>query len=176
MTKATDAADAIRRLAKQFENMQFAADVLEKIGSMENAFDEAGKSRAAAEAARDQALADKLVAESELAATKAKSKEIVAQAEKRREQILADVDAESDKRLADASERANAAIQSATEQAHGIREDANRQKAAVTLDVQALRDESEQLEAANNAKRAEADAIEARLAKAQAKIAKLLGD
>ena len=34
MTQAHEAADAIRRMAKFYQNMQFAADTLERIGSL----------------------------------------------------------------------------------------------------------------------------------------------
>lgn len=41
MSKHTDAADAIRRMAKQYEQMVVAADILEEIGSLDNAAKEA---------------------------------------------------------------------------------------------------------------------------------------
>jgi len=47
MSKATDAADSIRRAAKQYEAFVAAADILEQIGSLDNAKEEAGRALSA---------------------------------------------------------------------------------------------------------------------------------
>ncbi len=58
MTQAHEAADAIRRMAKFYQNMQFAADTLERIGSLEQATQEAKAATLDAQTERDKALSE----------------------------------------------------------------------------------------------------------------------
>lgn len=76
MSTYHEAADAIRRAAKQYEVFVKAAEILESTGSFENAAKEADAARLKAAAARDAALAELAQAKTDLAAAKAQAKKI----------------------------------------------------------------------------------------------------
>lgn len=175
MSQAHDAADAIRRLAKQFENMAYAADVLEKIGSLDNATAEAGRARLEAETLRDAALAAKAEAEAGLTAVKAQADQIVETAREAAAGVVRQAENVGQGKVADATAQAELVVREANIQARKIVDDAIREKNTAALETQALREEHEQLAGAVMASRAEAEAIEARLISARAEIAKLLG-
>lgn len=72
MAKATDAANAVRRAAKQYEAFMQAAEILETIGSLDNAAQEGL-------AALDVVRADIDLAKNELVATQTKTAAIIAE-------------------------------------------------------------------------------------------------
>lgn len=175
MSSKSNAAESIRRLAVQYQQMVEAADLLDSIGSLEQAAAEAKK---AAEAAR-----------ADTAAARAEADKAKAEAKKSKEKV--------DKILSDADGEALAKVQEAEIKAQGIVADAKAKaeqitnKAAVDvadatagvagrvaeLTTMRLRLEQELAALQNDidAKKAEADDVEKRLAKAQAQVAKLLG-
>ena len=83
-----DTAGDMRRAANFFKGVAAAADVIERIGSLENATNEAKAALAVAERNRDSALA-------ELADAKAKGKAAVADAKAKADKLLADAEAQA---------------------------------------------------------------------------------
>lgn len=141
MTQHTDAADAIRRIARLFEPLMKAADVLEESGSFEQAANEAKARAEAAQAERDEILG-KLAeasttlgqlepkvreaqealgrAQQEAADTVAKAdtqaRQMVAKAEEQAAQKQADATREADRVMAEAKRTADAMVTTALEE------------------------------------------------------------
>ena len=88
MAQLQDTAGDLRRVANFLKGITAAADVIERIGSLENATAEAKAALAVAERDRDSALA-------ELADAKAKGKAAVASAQAKADKILADAEAQA---------------------------------------------------------------------------------
>jgi peptidoglycan hydrolase CwlO-like protein len=75
MSKHTDAADAIRRMAKQYEQMVVAADILDQIGSLDNAAKEAQAVATAMQAEVATAKEELAKAKADIKAAKAKAED-----------------------------------------------------------------------------------------------------
>lgn len=169
-----NAADAIRRLANQYEGMVAAAAMLEEIGSLEQAAKEAKAATHDAKAERDKALAELEQAKAAVLKAQADAADVLQQA-----QFEAGIKAADIK-------------QAAEQEAATIRANAEREAAALLAPAQArldklagqARDVENATAAAQNelgAIRArialateEADAAEKRLAEMRAAISKLV--
>ena len=98
MAKANDAADAIRRMARQYEQMVEAADILDKIGSaeghlkelnaqIEDAKSEAKKAKDAEKKAKDSLKATNDAADAVVIAATGQGKDLVKAAEEHAAEI-----------------------------------------------------------------------------------------
>lgn len=174
MNKIT-AAEHIERLAVQYQAMVDAAAALKEIGSLENATQEAQK---AADVARKEAQAAKAEAQ--------KAKDKIAAAEQQAAETLAAAQVEAAMITAEAKQSGDNVVMRAQQEAARIIEKATKDVADASAGVAGrvaelttaklrLEQNIAALQDAITAKTGEADAIEARLAKAQAQIAKLLG-
>lgn len=166
MSKHTDAADAIRRMAKQYEQMVVAADILDQIGSLDNAAKEA-------QALVATSQAEAAVVKAELAKMKDALKDAKAQAK----EVLADAEEKAEKALTEANIKAGILVNNATERAETIRVSvqeglaADEKAAQARADVLAALIEERQKKAAEiNEKVADA---EARLEKAEKQMASM---
>ena len=168
-------ADTINRFAKDYESMVKAAEFLKEIGINEQIADE---HKAAAEAASKEADAAKeelTAAKAAVKTQKAKMVEMLTENEAAIKVRNMEVQAMLDKAEAESAAQ-SAGILSAA------REAADKVTAAVAAEVKALEtakfelfNEIHQAELTLVAKTTETEALEARLLKAQASIAKLLG-
>lgn len=179
MTQAHDAADAIRRLAKQYEGMAYAAEVLEKVGSFENATNEAIAAKNKAEAERDVLLNEAKAATDAAAQSIADAaltvEELLKSANQQASEILAAATAKGQ----DAFERA---VASANREAQAITAGATRNAEEAVAQLQSAQSQlillTGQIEDATNELGEltdKASAAEARLAAAKESINKLLG-
>ena len=168
-------ADTINRFAKDYESMVKAAEFLKEVGINEQIADE---HKAAAEAARKEAEAaneELAVAKAAVKTQKAKCAEMLADNETAIKVRNAEVQAMLDKAEAESAAQSAGILAAA-------RDAADKVTAAVAADVKSLEttkfelfNEIHQAELTLVAKAAEVEALEARLLKAQASIAKLLG-
>ena len=110
MSQLNDAADAIRRAAKQYEVFVKAAEVLEIAGSLDNAAKEAQK-------ARDAAIKQKAKAEEALVELMAKMQAIKDEAVAIMVEVKEEAKTLTEKAEADAKLKANAIIDKATQTA-----------------------------------------------------------
>lgn len=179
MTKAHDAADAIRRLAKLYEGMAYAAEALERIGSFENATNEAIAAKEKAEAERDTLLSEAKAATDAAAQSIADAALTVDELLKSANQQAADIVAEATAKGQDAFERA---IASANREAQAIVAGAQRSAEDAVALLQSTQSQlillNGQIEDATNELGELTDqtsAAEARLAAAKESINKLLG-
>jgi hypothetical protein len=176
MAKAHEAADAIRRMAKQYEQMVVAAETLEKIGSLEQATTEMTVQRDAAAVERDAVLAELAKAKCAVVDAKNKAAERLANAELEAESIVENAKATADLRAKeifdDAETRADALIRAA----EAKRADALAAAAAARGDVEIAKGELAAIELQVAERGEVAAALEKRIAKAQEKMAKMLGE
>jgi chromosome segregation ATPase len=173
MARATDAADAIRKAAKLYENFVIAADILEQIGSLENAQVEAKKALEQYQLARDAEV--KALAEAKEATKKAKEQatDIVKDAESKALTIEIGAKAEADKVIDNAKARdakmlsdANSQVQTTLSGINSQIDNLRVHKGELEATVKELGDEVSSLVL-------EADTQEKRLAKVKEAIAKL---
>lgn len=179
MTQSHDAADAIRRLAKQYEGMVFAAEVLERIGSFENATNEAIAAKNKAEAERDVLLNEAKAATDAAAQSVADAALTVDELLRSVNQQAAEIVAAATAKGQDAFERA---IASANREAQAITAGATRNAEEAVAQLQSAQSQlillAGQIEDATNELGEltdKASAAEARLAAAKESINKLLG-
>lgn len=170
---ATDAADAIRRAARQYQAFIQAAEILDKFGSLENATAEGQR---ALSAIRGEVESVK----TELAALKAQSMAVQTE----QAEIIANANATSAAIMDDGKEKAEAIINLAQTQAQNITHDAQiaassikgsaeRESADLYAKVASLKGEVASLNERATTAQAEADAAEKRLTKVKDAIAKL---
>lgn len=179
MTQSHDAADAIRRLAKHYESMVFAANVLERIGSFENATNEAIAAKNKAEAERDVLLNEAKAATDAAAQSIADAAQTVEGLLKAANQQAAEVVAAATAKGQDAFGRA---IESANREAQAITAKARADAEDAVAQLQSARSQltllAGQIEDATNELgelTAQAADAEDRLAKARAAASKMLG-
>ena len=175
MSKYHDAADALRRHAVKYEGLMSAAKALEEIGSLEQAAEEA---QAAALTAKDElkTLQDEVAkAKDALKAKKQKAEEQQAMAKAAAELIVGNAKTAA----AEIQDNANALAVTIKSQAQAKADQslagASRRAEELFETQRQLTESIAALELTLAAKTQEAEDIEARLAKAQAQIAKLLG-
>ncbi len=166
---------SVRHFANLFQNLQQVADTLDTIGSLENAAAEAKRDRAAAEADRDKAKAALKKLEAQIAAKTEECNASIEEANGRRNTILADAIEQGRIKLEAAQADADAAVAKAKAQASDLIAAAKAEKADLEAANKSLTDGLQALGESVAAKQAEADARDERIAKAQAKIAKMLG-
>jgi chromosome segregation ATPase len=174
MSDKITAAESIRRIANFILPMQAAAEALESMGKIEQTIAELERAQANAYAQRDEAVAEMQTAKAQIRAAEEKAVAIVAKAN---DQAMAT--------LGEAERKAQAVLDAAGANASAImnRANAHAEKATATLAGQVgqltsakvgLEQDLAGLNQAAAVKRAEVDALEAKLHKAQAQIAKLL--
>lgn len=170
-----NAAEHIERLAVQYQAMVEAAAALKEIGSLENATQEAQK---AAEAAKKEAVAAKaeaLKAKDKIAAAELSAAEIIAGAQSEASEIASVAKAQGAIIIEDARKMADAMMVKAAKDVADASAGIAGKVAELTTAKLRLEQDLAALQNAITVKTAEADGIEARLAKAQAQVAKLLG-
>lgn len=175
MSKKIQAAEAIEVLANQYRAMVEAAEMLKQIGSLDNATAEARK---ALEAAKDEAEAAKLeadLAKADAKKAKAKVVEILDKAKIDADEIIAAAVAQGAKEVGGAQMKADSIVAAAQARADALVADVENRRTAISRDVDRLVEQHESLALDIKAKTDEVADLEARLAKAQAQIAKLLG-
>lgn len=179
MTQAHDAADVIRRLANQYEGMKYAADVLEKVGSLENATNEAIAAKNKAEAERDVLLNEAKAATDAAAQSIADAAQTVEGLLKAANQQAAEVVAAATAKGQDAFERAiesaNREAQAITAKARADAEEAVGKTVLAQTTLFRLNDEIQANESKLGELTAQAADAEDRLAKARAAASKMLG-
>lgn len=175
MASKSTAAESIRRLAVQYQQMVEAADLLDQIGSLENATKEAEKARADAVAEAEAAKADTAKAKDEAKKAKDKVAAIIAEAEGKALEIVQAAEIKGQEVVASAVARADAAVSKAAVDVADATAGVASRVAELTTTKLRLEQDVASLQNAISAKQAEAEGIEARLAKAQAQVAKLLG-
>ena len=174
MDKLT-AAESIRRLAVQYQAMVEAADALESIGKLEQTVRQATKQAADATAEMDGAKAELAVVKADVTKAKAKAAEIAAEANVKAMEILAEADRKAQAIIDGANSEAATRLAKADIAKAKQAEDLAAQISNLTSAKLRLEQDVNALNVANAAAQAEAVAAEDRIAKAQAKIAKMLG-
>jgi len=160
MSQFTDAADAIRRQTKQLEQMQFAASVLDNIGSLDNGVKEALAAKAAAEQERDVTLAELSSAKEDVKKARHTCKQLLDDASVKASVLVADAQRQADTHIADMDALESAKLRDATTAADAIRTTAAMTLEKLTADIQALEARKVEVEATTAL-------AEARLAKAE---------
>lgn len=175
MGKKTDAANAIRQLAVQYQGMMEAADLLEQTGSFEQAAAEAKAAAAEAAAAREAALVtlsetieriSKVEDEAKSIESKANADAlaIVAAAESKAQGII-------DQAKADGAAKIAGLLGPANDQLAVLTAEAKRLSDAISMEEETLRQLRAQTQQAND----DAKAAEKKLAAVRNTIAKLAG-
>lgn len=174
MSDKITAAESIRRIAAFILPMQAAAEALESMGKIEQSIGEAERAQAAAYAGRDAAQNEMRRAKDDIKIAEARALTIVQRAN---DQAMAT--------LGEAEQKAQAILDAAGANANAIIHRANGhvEKATATLAGQVgqltstkvgLEQDIAGLNQAASLKRAEMDALEAKLQKTKVQIAKLL--
>lgn len=174
MSKHTDAADAIRRLARLFQPMVAVADELERLGSVEQAVAEAETAKARIAVEREQAAEDLAAAKQSVKDAREQAKKIKADAEDKAAAVINEARGEADaiKAAAEAdaktvTDNATRALSERTAELRGVVEELVTARNELTNELEARRGELAEVNAL-------ADAAEARLATAKAEIARML--
>lgn len=175
MSKSSDAADAIRRNAKQYESLMHAAELLDRLGSLENAIAEAKIQVDVITQEREAAQAEYTNLQHTLTKKKAELKQVTEAAHAQADKIVDDADATRLTIIADANEQATQIIERAllgkTSELDALQSNINIAQAALAkaiADGQAATIKSAETNAA-------ADDAEKRLAKIKATLANLNG-
>jgi chromosome segregation ATPase len=175
MSKFHQAADTLKREASRYAALNEAAKVLDELGSLDQAANEAKQMTIAntkeADELREQVNTLKETAKKQLEVAAAKSREIdesniaaIDAATEKANKIIADAEARGGEVVADALNRAQTATNAIKEQLDKL----EAEKKSLSAEVSKLHDEA----AASNL---EADVAEKRLAKIKASIAQLAG-
>lgn len=168
------AADAIRQMAVRYEAMVVAADVLTKLGGLDNAVKEATARAKVANDAADDAEADLAAVRKSLADAKKAVEAECAEQRAKQEQVVADLTAEGARLVQFAKDAAAQERAQLNAEAEALRAS---QQAATEKHLEALKKARAQLKAAEEdtaAKAQELVDIEARLAAAREAMGKLL--
>lgn len=175
MTTKSTAAEAIRRLATQYQQMMEAADLLEKIGSMDLATEEAKAARATAEKERDAVQDEVKKAKAELKVAQEKAKLVLAEASTKAAEMAERAGLDAQSAAKDSTAKASQILDSANTRASLIIKSAEKTQDEMQAAVQAATFERDRINA-------EAADAEDRLAKAnkqldtvRAKLTALLG-
>lgn len=175
MTQAHEAADEIRRLAKMFENMQHAAAVLEKIGSLEQAAAEAASAYEAAKVGLDNAIAGQAEAEARLADIHGQADAVMLSATAKASDVRLLAEESAGKIISDAKAGAEKLIREAVVRVQASEADWDLRKDAINAKVRELQGMAADEKLRLAAMAEEAIAVERRLAAAKAEVAKMLG-
>lgn len=175
MANKSTAAESIRRLATQYQQMVEAADMLDQIGSLENAAKEAEKATAAARAEADSAQADAAKAKADAKTAKDKVAATMADAEEKALVIAQQAEIKAQELIADGKARAQQILTKASLDAANATVGIEGKVAELSATRASIEQSLVDLQSQIDAKQVEAEELEKRLAKAQASIAKLLG-
>jgi hypothetical protein len=175
MANKLHAAEAIERLAVQYQQMIEVAEILKKIGTVEQATKEAEQAAAAARAEAAAARADADLAKADVKKAKDKAAALLDKAADDVAAMIAEGSAKAAGIEADAITAANVTRDQAKRQASEMLIAATAQKNQLVSDFKALSQQCVDLDNEIKAKTEEVELLESRLAKAQAQIAKLLG-
>jgi hypothetical protein len=170
-----EAAEAVRRLARQYEAMVEAANTLERIGSLEQAEKEANERLFAlnareVEAQRRVEDADRLVTLANQGATEAKDR-----AEAQCREKVAASKAEAQAIVENARTEAQGIVSAARTEAEGVRAQTEQERRVNTEAFAAVRADVLAVQADLERKRAELADIEGRIAAARAQAAAIIG-
>jgi F0F1-type ATP synthase membrane subunit b/b' len=174
MDKFTAAA-SIRTLAVQYQSMVEAADALESIGKLEQITKEQTTQADMARADADTAKVELKKAKVELKKAKDKATDIVATANDQALAKLQEADQKAQAILDGAAAQANGMISAAVDKAEQAAAPVAGQVAQLTSTKVGLEQDIATLNQTALAKQSEVEALEARLAKVQAAIAKYVG-
>lgn len=175
MTRAHDAADAIRRMAKQYENMVAAAEILEQIGSLENATTEAVAARVAAEKSRDAAINAQVAAQQSVAAAVEESEKIISEAKKSAATSAQKAKARADEIVSLATEKGEGLIAAAEARAAQINADAIAKQDAAKSATASAASREKDINARIKAAEDELADLQGKIDALKAQAAKLLG-
>lgn len=175
MASKSNAAEAIRRLATQYQQMVEAADMLDQIGSLENAAKEAKAATEAARAEAEAARAETVKAKDEAKKAKDKVAAVMSDAEELALVKVQEGEVKAQEMVADAKARAQQILNAAALDAANVTVGIEAKVAELSATRDALEHGVSELQAQIVTKQAEAEELEKRLAKAQASIAKILG-
>ena len=173
-SKATDAADAIKRAAKQYEAFVAAAEILEKIGSLENAVEEAKKDIEAHRKVRDFEASEANKLKEETINIKNANLFLEIEAKAKADEIVNAATLQAYEIGSDAGVAANKTIQDANAKAQAILAGVDSQLVKLEKERSELESSNAGLQALVAESLAKAEEAEKRLAKAQAAIAKLI--
>lgn len=167
-------AKSIRNLASLYRDMESAAEALEQIGSAEQTLEEVRKAVIAERSTLEKLKTQKSAEQEAVNAAHAEALEIIGAANASANEIGKKAASDATNVVALARGKADAmlvdALRKVDEACAGIEE----RRAKVAQDIDALNIESAGLDKTISVKKAEAEALEQRIAKAQAQIAKLL--
>jgi len=169
------AAESIRRLAVQYQDMVAAADALEAIGKIEQTTREAESAQAQAEAARNVALADLQRTKDEAQAVLSDLAERTVAANDQAKGIIADANGQAIGILTDARARADALLLAGQNQASEALTKMSGQLATMQSKLTDLTDQANEALVAKDQAEAAAAEAQQNLANVQAQIRALAG-
>ena len=157
MNSTLKAADEVKKLTTMFKALGEVVEVLDRVGSLEQAENEA------------QARIDKLNAEA--GAIKA----VVDGTAEEAERLVADAKAKAEEIVGEAQAAANGLVESARTQAGDVLVEVERSRLDATTALESLRADAAEVTAARDAAAADLVELEGKIAKAQEQITKILG-
>jgi flagellar biosynthesis chaperone FliJ len=166
MSKANEAADAIRRAAKKYQLFVEAAEILERIGSLEQATAEADQAKKVAVDAR-------VAAEAAYVAAEAARAKVVDETARMRADAEAEAKSVIDAAHARAQEESKAIVKAAMDDAIAIGNDANAKASAVAGEVAKMQNQINVLTEHRAALEADVTALTETLNNAQARLAEV---
>lgn len=175
MSDKIKAADAINRLAQSYQAVIDAAALLREIGSLDQAKDEAVKAREVADKEAAEAKAEAKKAKDVVKKAKDDADQIIDGAVIEAKEILANADLDVERKIEDAKLRGESIISAARVMADRVTGDIATEAKRTEDRLKELQFNCSTIEASIADKLKMCDDIEARLAKAQAQVAKLLG-
>lgn len=170
-----NATNTLRRMALQYQGIVDAADVLEKLGSLDTATKESIAARDAALEARDRAIEAQKQADLDLEAAKSAAEKVVAEAHTEAEAIVAEARDGAARVVADAEALHAEVVGAANREANQAHEQQYVRAALLDEEIKRLYAQAESAAAARDKAVADADAAAAKLAQLQAMIAKIAG-
>lgn len=174
MSDKITAAESIRRIANFILPMQAAAEALESMGKIEQTISELERAQAAAYADRDAAVAALQTAKDAIKDSENKAVSIVGKANDQAMNTLGEADRKAQAIISGAESNASAIMARANTHVEKATLALAGQVGQLTSAKVGLEQDIAGLNQAAGLKRAEVEALEARLHKAQAQIAKLL--
>lgn len=173
MSDKITVAESIRRVAVMFQNMVEAADMLESIGSLEQAKKEADAARVAAEAARNSSIVEAEKVAQTVNAAKTEAAELIADAKFKASDLEVGAHAKADAIIADAQRAADAIVADSAGAASQAVAEMTAQIVQMRLTLATLTEEVAKAKTDKEAAEADTDAAQARLASIQEAIRKL---
>lgn len=174
-TSKFTAAESIKRLAVQFQDMVAAADALEAIGSVEQATQEAIAARAIAENDRDRALKERDEAKAAIKKHKDDAAKLLSDAKESGTAVIAQAESNAAKMIEEAKAQALAIVQAAQSQANDVVSGVSSKVLTEQLRLDAITKEIADFIAQRDNAEVEAKAAQAKLDKVQDTIKKLAG-